>query len=680
MKNRLISVLLIIALAVMLLPQAAFMAADPECAHEHTVQQSETIGFSRGDFCYMLWRMAGQPESGLELALEDVSAADYRYPAYLWAVDQKIMTYDKDRNRFLPDEPLVRGSAVEFLWRYAGSPEPAAAQAPFSDVLEGARYNKAVRWATEAGWIELNPEGSFFRGGRYIGRITLDCTVCEDCGEITQISKLSFSEPMIACGTYGDNLTWTLGNGLLTIEGSGEMADMDAEQVPWYPHRHEIRRVSLPAGLTSIGSAAFMDSSLEEVILPEGIRRIGARSFAHCYSLGYASIPDSVTDIGVAAFLGCPKLTISELPPQLRTIGDLAFIECESMDLSGIPASVEQIGPHAFTGSGVDLDDSNWQNGILYSDGWALESKNGITSAAIRAGTKKLADKLFYGCSDLKEASIPGEVTEISPWMFGYCEKLKEIEIPANVTRIGQNALCGIGKPSKVTIVNRECVIEKDEKDPASALGWPTLTTVYGYKGSTAEKFAETYGYRFVPLSEKVPFVDVPEEAFFEDPVAWAVSEEVTKGVDATHFGPDDSCTRGQVVTFLWRAAGCPEPGSSETGFTDLKPGAFYEKAVAWAVENDITKGTSATSFSPDSPCTRGQIVTFLWRSKGKPAPKDGDTPFRDLKDGGFYLDAVAWAVESKVTNGQAEDRFGPDASCTRGQIVTFLYRAAGEK
>ena len=174
-------------------------------------------------------------------------------------------------------------------------------------------------------------------------------------------------------------------------------------------------------------------------------------------------------------------------------------------------------------------------------------------------------------------------------------------------------------------------------------------------------------------------FDDVKDPGkFYFDPVYWAyyADPQITNGIDDTHFGPDNACTRGHVVTFLWRAAGCPAPKSAETPFTDLKKGAFYEKAVAWAVENEITNGMSADKFAPDATCTRGQIVTFLWRFKGQPDPKSTDTPFTDLKKGAFYEKAVSWAVENEVTNGMTATTFGPDATCTRGQVVTFLYRA----
>ena len=143
---------------------------------------------------------------------------------------------------------------------------------------------------------------------------------------------------------------------------------------------------------------------------------------------------------------------------------------------------------------------------------------------------------------------------------------------------------------------------------------------------------------------------------------------------------PDGGCTRGQVVTFLWRAAGCPEPKSTDTPFTDVKAKAFYAKAVAWAVENGITKGMTDTTFEPDTTCTRGQIVTFLYRFKESPAPKSTETPFTDVNPKAFYAKAVAWAVEEGVTKGMTDTTFAPNDTCTRGQIVTFLYRATKEK
>ena len=179
--------------------------------------------------------------------------------------------------------------------------------------------------------------------------------------------------------------------------------------------------------------------------------------------------------------------------------------------------------------------------------------------------------------------------------------------------------------------------------------------------------------------SVALPFTDIAEGAYYADAVAWAIQNKVTSGVSATTFAPNASCTRGQMVTFLWKAAGSPEPKSLTTAFTDVKSGAYYEKAVAWAVENKVTTGTSATTFSPDATVTRGQSVTFLWKANNSPAA-EGTSAFTDVAAGVYYAPAVAWAVEKGVTSGMSATTFAPNSNCTRAQIVTFLYRAASAK
>ena len=172
-------------------------------------------------------------------------------------------------------------------------------------------------------------------------------------------------------------------------------------------------------------------------------------------------------------------------------------------------------------------------------------------------------------------------------------------------------------------------------------------------------------------------FKDMPASDNWAHPgIDWAVYNKITNGTSATTFGPSQGCTRAQVVTFLWRAAGCPEPEALATPFEDLKPGAFYENAVAWAVENKITSGLTETQFGPDATCTRGQIVTFLWRFQGFPEVNTEATRFSDVKPGAFYEKAVAWAEDSKITAGTTATTFSPDATCTRAQVVTFLHRA----
>ena len=173
----------------------------------------------------------------------------------------------------------------------------------------------------------------------------------------------------------------------------------------------------------------------------------------------------------------------------------------------------------------------------------------------------------------------------------------------------------------------------------------------------------------------KNPFIDVPAGSYYEDAVIWAVDKGITSGTSAVTFDPNGNCTRAQAVTFLWRAAGSPTPKTKVMPFADVKAGSYYYDAVLWAMEQGITKGTSDTAFSPNASCTRAQIVTFLWRANGSPAVS-GNSAFTDVASDAYYAAAVTWAEKNGVTGGIGGGLFGSGNNCTRAQIVTFLYRA----
>ena len=189
-----------------------------------------------------------------------------------------------------------------------------------------------------------------------------------------------------------------------------------------------------------------------------------------------------------------------------------------------------------------------------------------------------------------------------------------------------------------------------------------------------------TYEYTYKKLGEQIttsPFVDVKDttaNAWFYNPVLWAVNEGITTGMTATEFKPDNTCTREQAVTFLWRAAGEPEPTKTTTPFVDVVKGSYYEKAVQWAYEEGITTGIDATHFGPSGQVSRGQFVTFLWRLEGEPAASGGQS-FSDVVSSAYYYDAVRWATANKITDGMGGGKFAPNTTCTRAQVVTFLYR-----
>lgn len=214
--------------------------------------------------------------------------------------------------------------------------------------------------------------------------------------------------------------------------------------------------------------------------------------------------------------------------------------------------------------------------------------------------------------------------------------------------------------------------VDQTGKVTAKGEGTATITVTCGTKSAAC---TVTVSKPLVPEVPGTSFTDVPAGAYYEEAVGWAVEKGITKGTSDSTFTPDGVCTRAQAVTFLWRAAGSPAAKASALPFADVKAGSYYDDAVRWAVENGVTVGTSATTFSPNATCSRAQIVTFLWRAQKSPAAGSAN-PFDDVAGSAYYADAVQWAVQKDITKGTGATAFSPDANCIRAQIVTFLYRS----
>ena len=232
-----------------------------------------------------------------------------------------------------------------------------------------------------------------------------------------------------------------------------------------------------------------------------------------------------------------------------------------------------------------------------------------------------------------------------------------------------------VGNEQTIT-VKTPCEIDGHVWDDGVITQQPT-GTAEGVKTFTCTRCGEMRS-ESIPKLEN-PFVDVAAGKFYYDPVLWAISQDpvITTGVTKTTFVPDRICTRAHVVTFLWRANGCPNPSNLTSSFKDVDDTSkYYYKAVLWANEQGITTGYSDGTFRPDDECTRGQVVTFLWRAKGSPAPTGVTNPFSDVPTGKYYTNAVLWALKNNITKGRTVTTFGPDDACTRGHVVTFLYRA----
>ncbi len=288
--------------------------------------------------------------------------------------------------------------------------------------------------------------------------------------------------------------------------------------------------------------------------------------------------------------------------------------------------------------------------------------------------------------SSLTFSNIPGITLD----SFVYNEQTKQYEASVNTTNLtGTAVLAGTNSTAAKAAVSANNGTFSDGSNALSenvklASGTNTIT-VHVTAGDAEKTYVLTVENKISQGGEAntdsskdkydyYTFVDVPDDAYYRDAVNWAVENGVTTGTDAAHFSPDGLCTRAQAVTFLWRAAGSPKPETDKMPFADVASGSYYHDAVLWAVENGIAKGTSETTFSPDATCSRAQIVTFLWRSEKCPAAGT-ENSFTDVSTDAYYSDAVLWAVKEGITNGTSETTFSPDATCSRAQIVTFLWR-----
>ena len=448
-------------------------------------------------------------------------------------------------------------------------------------------------------------------------------------------------------GSCGDNLTWSYNSssGLLTISGQGYMSYYSdpeyGDPAPWYEYRGKIKSVSLPSGLTGIGSYAFYKcTALSAVTFPSNLKEIGWSAFEGCTGLKSVTIPNTVTEIEWDAFAGCTSLSSVTLPSGLLEIRGSTFENCKALASITIPTSVKTVDTSAFA-----------------------------------------------GCSSLRTVVLPKNVEKLGFWAFDECSSLKSLVV--------RNPACKVHCYMKdEDLVNGKWVVsyESTITDP---LGTNAKMIIYGPHDASKENAAmmketTTYddwrvtdGYRYIENCAKTygntfyatnVFSDVKEGKFYEIPVAWAYGKGITSGKDDTHFAPNETCTRAQVVTFLWNAMGKPKATITTCPFVDVKPGKFYYDAMLWALQTGVTSGKDDTHFAPNETCTRAQVVTFLWNAMGKPNPTLTSCPFVDVKPGKFYYNAMLWALEKGITSGIDATHFGPNETCTRGQVVTFLY------
>lgn len=512
-------------------------------------------------------------------------------------------------------------------------------------------------------------------------------------------TKAEAADLVGSCGKgvnwYYDEETTTL-----TISGNGVMNDFTSSTVPWKDIRYNVTNIVIEKGVTRIGNYAFWScKKVTTISMPEGITSIGKFAFAYMDRMTSIKFANTITSIEDYAFTHCEKVKEIDLPTRLQTIGKESFSNCYAVTKVTMHEGLQTIGYDAFYKCtaliGVSMPDT-----VTTIEWGAFSYCNNLEYARLSDNVEVL-ERTFDNCPKLYSVNIPKSIKTLNG-TFSQCKNLKgivlpeglktiknytffnagltQLIVPSSVTYIGQWALYGI--QGKVAYLNPNCEFYQD-RDTVGSAG---KTTVYCYENSTAEEMAYEYGLAVVyitgnnlwtdTMTKYNPFKDVAAGQYYYEPVLWAVDQGITAGTSATTFEPNTVCTRGQVVTFLWRANGKPEPTTTAHKFTDVYSGAYYYKAMLWAVENGITNGTSSTTFSPDNNCSRAEIVTFLHRAEGTPRPSIRTHTFRDVEASAFYYNAMLWAVENKITSGTSSTTFEPAKMCTRGEVVTFLYRA----
>lgn len=457
--------------------------------------------------------------------------------------------------------------------------------------------------------------------------------------------------------------------GTLTVTGSGELTSTLHGKVPWYRYIPELQSVYLSYGITNIPEGAFSGASqLTTIEIPSSVKVIYSNAFTDCTSLKSIVIPDSVTKLE-SAFSGCTSLESVTLSKRLSSIEGATFQNCSSLKTITLPDAVTSIGANAFDGctSLTSVTTGDFINTVGAS---AFDNCPRLT-LHVYDGSYMQAYAEAY---DLDYEIIPGteqEVTGIENITSSTGVNPETGEVCTVIT-----ITLSDGRTQKFYLDNEVNSIEDITSRPGfDPDGKPCTVVTITMTNGDVERFY-VYDGKDGEDGETVvtpAFTDVPANAYYADAVAWAVTNGITGGTAENTFSPDAPCTRAQVVTFLWRAMGSPEPRSAGT-FTDVNASSYYAKAVRWALENGITSGTSATTFDPNGVCTRAQVVTFLMRALD--GRSYGSAGFADVAASSYYADAVAWAVANGITDGTGATTFSPDTQCNRAQIVTFLYRA----
>lgn len=502
-----------------------------------------------------------------------------------------------------------------------------------------------------------------------------------------------------------------------------------------------ITSVEIPDTVSYMGYGIFYGTKLTSVRLPDSLRRLSHSTFGNCVELTAVDL-NQITEIDGqsgneanqnAVFFNCDKLKVLRLPATLTTLGGqntALATGCDDIIVDATACPNVKVGACAFnmhaswgggySGSALVYVQKATDNVTAKDGSSTYEHYTKVVTVAITNGGIFLADSKFesgklaapiqdgYKFEGWYESeNFSGSaVTDASVGKTYYAKwtEDKDDSIYGQSKNVDLGIIAEGGSTSATVGFTGTIALDRAESDhnyfTADISGMTvTVAPADGLKPGTYKDtiyvYTETGAVHFISVTLTVteksadsdlpfwlpaaigsnPFSDVAGGAYYNEAVRWAVKNGIASGTDAKHFSPDAACTRAQAVTFLWRAAGCPAPALAENPFADVKSTDYCYDAVLWAVQTGVAKGTSASTFSPDAACTRGQIVTFLYRAAGSPSGY-GNSGYTDVPETSYCAAPVAWAVALRVTSGTSAITFSPDALCTRAQIVTFLYRA----
>ena len=471
--------------------------------------------------------------------------------------------------------------------------------------------------------------------------------------------------------------------------------------------------------VTLSGSVSVLDvycfegcTAMTSVSLPEGLLEIRYGAFADCESIWQFQFPASLQSLNSAAFGGCSSVErylvdagnsvycsdeagvlyskdhtrLILFPAQYagsytvpEGVVELAwFGMCENLEELVLPASF--VDPQSFANRFMGCMNLRRiaaapENPVFSEYHGAIYNKAQTEliccpigmegSYTVAPSCKTICSNGFNGCAKLAEVILPAGLETIDIDAFFDCVSMKSIRIPASVTSISGGSIGFYFRGMK----------DLRGGGGAKIRGF----AIYGYHDTAAQTYADQFGFDFYDLDVweegKTEFDDVSPSAWYAQAVHWAVGRGIVAGTGNGLFSPKKTCTRAEIITMLWRAMGSPEPETVEPPFEDVKPSAWYAKAVCWAVEAGITSGTSETTFSPKQVCTRAQAVTFLWKAVVRYDSSVIPTAsFQDVDPNAWYARAVAWAVWYGITAGTSETTFSPTQPCTRAQVVTFFW------